>query len=120
MDSAGTGKSLLLKEIVARLRKIHPPGSVYVTASTGIAACQVGGITLHTFAGVGLAKYKAQSLVFKVMKVPPIRMMMKMMMGDDDSGDLATLGLSFNSFTQHQPSGSSCGETVAQGESDCD
>lgn len=69
LSSAGTGKSLLLKDIVARLRKIHPPGTVYVTASTGIAACQVGGITLHTFAGVGLAKYKAESLVFKVLKV---------------------------------------------------
>lgn len=67
---AGTGKSLLLKEIVARLRKVQPPGTVYVTASTGIAACQVGGITLHTFAGVGLAKYKAESLVFKVKKDP--------------------------------------------------
>ncbi|XP_011499920.1 PREDICTED: ATP-dependent DNA helicase PIF1 [Ceratosolen solmsi marchali] len=48
--SAGTGKSFLLKKIVSAL----PPDVTMVTASTGVAACHIGGITLHQFAGIGL------------------------------------------------------------------
>ena len=41
----GTGKSLLLKAIVAALKKKHArkPGAVSVTASTGMAASNIGG-----------------------------------------------------------------------------
>ena len=46
---AGTGKSFLLKEIVARL----PAATTYVTAPTGMAACQIGGVTVHHWAGIG-------------------------------------------------------------------
>lgn len=47
--SAGTGKSFLLKKIIAAL----PPDVTMATASTGVAACHIGGITLHQFAGIG-------------------------------------------------------------------
>lgn len=51
--SAGTGKSVLLREIIKSLRikwKSHTD-AVAVTASTGIAACNIGGVTIHSFGG---------------------------------------------------------------------
>lgn len=53
--SAGTGKSVLLRELIKSLKQVHPEG-VAVTASTGLAACNIGGMTLHLYAGLGLAK----------------------------------------------------------------
>lgn len=47
--SAGTGKSFLLRYIVRSL----PPDVTMVTASTGASACLIGGVTLHSFAGIG-------------------------------------------------------------------
>ncbi len=51
---AGTGKSLLLRHILAAL----PAGSTFATASTGLAACALGGTTLNAFAGVGRAEVR--------------------------------------------------------------
>nr|POF14089.1 atp-dependent dna helicase pif1 [Quercus suber] len=66
--SAGTGKSVLMREIIAALRKKYQrePDRVAVTASTGLAACNVGGVTLHSFAGIGLGKEDVPELVRKI------------------------------------------------------
>ena len=53
---AGTGKSFTLDFVVRALQRMHGAQNVFVAASTGIAACHIGGTTLHSFAGVGLAQ----------------------------------------------------------------
>ncbi|EME47232.1 hypothetical protein DOTSEDRAFT_97886, partial [Dothistroma septosporum NZE10] len=66
--SAGTGKSVLMREIISELRTKYKrePDRVAVTASTGLAACNVGGVTLHSFAGIGLGKEDVPELVRKI------------------------------------------------------
>ena len=65
---AGTGKSFTLKRVVTELQARHGEEQVMITASTGIAACHLGGTTVHSFAGVGLAKEKLNELETKVKK----------------------------------------------------
>jgi ATP-dependent DNA helicase PIF1 len=50
LGSAGTGKSAVLQPLVAELRENGK--IVEVTASTGTAACAIGGTTLHKLMGV--------------------------------------------------------------------
>lgn len=77
--SAGTGKSVLLRELILRLRAKHSrwrqtnedwdvlaAGHVAVTASTGIAACNIRGCTLHSFAGIGLGVEPFEKLCWRV------------------------------------------------------
>ena len=66
--SAGTGKSVLLREVIRVLRDKYKRelDRVAVTASTGLAACNVGGVTLHSFAGIGLGKEAVPELVKKI------------------------------------------------------
>jgi len=45
--AAGTGKSFLLNKI----KEFFP--SIHITASTGVAAVNVGGVTIHSWAGIG-------------------------------------------------------------------
>ncbi|KAF2140729.1 uncharacterized protein K452DRAFT_273509, partial [Aplosporella prunicola CBS 121167] len=66
--SAGTGKSVLLREIITSLKKKYQRETdrVAVTASTGLAACNIGGVTLHSFAGIGIGKEPVEELVKKI------------------------------------------------------
>eukprot|EP00930_Biecheleria_cincta_P004950 TRINITY_DN10587_c0_g1_i1.p1 TRINITY_DN10587_c0_g1~~TRINITY_DN10587_c0_g1_i1.p1 ORF type:complete len:559 (-),score=111.96 TRINITY_DN10587_c0_g1_i1:75-1730(-) len=57
---AGTGKSFLLTYIVQELKKLR---MIAVTASTGIAAASLGGSTIHSFAGAGIAKGDHEEIV---------------------------------------------------------
>ena len=52
---AGTGKSAVLKE----LRRALPSTTTVFTGTTGVAACAIGGITVHAFAGVPVASVRA-------------------------------------------------------------
>lgn len=65
---AGTGKSVLMRAIISELKKkwARDPERLSVTASTGLAACNIGGMTLHSFAGIGLGKEDVPTLVKKI------------------------------------------------------
>ncbi|RWA05883.1 hypothetical protein EKO27_g9220 [Xylaria grammica] len=65
---AGTGKSVLMRAIISELKKkwARDPERLSVTASTGLAACNIGGQTLHSFAGIGLGKEDVPTLVKKI------------------------------------------------------
>ncbi|KPM37725.1 ATP-dependent DNA helicase PIF1 [Neonectria ditissima] len=69
---AGTGKSVLMRAIITALKEKYArdPERVAVTASTGLAACNIGGITLHSFSGIGLGKEDAPTLVKKIRRNP--------------------------------------------------
>ena len=71
--NAGTGKSHLLRVLVAELRRTHGDGAVFVTASTGIAAANIGGITIHSFAGVGFGVDSAEALLRRIGRQPRAR-----------------------------------------------
>lgn len=70
--SAGTGKSLLLTYIVALLRQrgAEEGRGVAVTASTGVAAVNVQGTTLHRFACIGRGEGTPAELLRKVKNSP--------------------------------------------------
>ena len=50
---AGSGKTYVLNEFIRQARREGK--SVAVTASTGLAATHLGGITIHSWAGIGIA-----------------------------------------------------------------
>lgn len=64
--SAGTGKTVLLKHIIKILKKAHGRSRVFVTASTGVAACALDGQTLHSFAGIGFPNVDRGTLLDRV------------------------------------------------------
>lgn len=61
--AGGCGKSFLLQTLRTKLQ--DQPG-VYVTATTGIAATNIGGTTLHSFAGIGLGEGTLEDVIAHV------------------------------------------------------
>ena len=61
--SAGTGKTRLLRKLIELLREKHGAEPIAVTATTGIAAIQIGGQTLHAWAGIGIGRGSRYSLL---------------------------------------------------------
>jgi ATP-dependent DNA helicase PIF1 len=60
---AGTGKSFLLDQL-----RDHFKGGLDVTASTGIAALNVGGATIHSWAGLGLGEDPVPYIVSQIVQ----------------------------------------------------
>lgn len=64
--SAGTGKSVVLRQMVQRLCSKHGAVNVGVTASTGLAACNIGGLTVHKYLHLGLGSASAAQIATKI------------------------------------------------------
>ncbi len=56
---AGTGKSYLL----SYLKRNYSKHGIAITASTGIAAVNIGGATIHSWAGIGLANLPIEQII---------------------------------------------------------
>ena len=68
---SGTGKTVLLREIIQFLESTGR--SVAITASTGIASINIGGTTLHSWAGIGLGEDTAKRLSGKILGTKRLR-----------------------------------------------
>jgi len=62
---AGSGKSHVVSSIMTlnEEAQVCDRRNIVLTATTGIASCAIGGCTIHSFAGVGLAKGRAEEIV---------------------------------------------------------
>jgi len=62
---AGTGKTRLLKDFWEHLRTKNSSLRIAITAPTGVAAVNVGGVTLHSFVGMGLMRGSLEDIMKK-------------------------------------------------------
>jgi len=63
IGKAGTGKSELIKYIYKRTKDTK---SIFVTATTGISAYNIGGVTINSLLGIGTGDFPVQTLVRRV------------------------------------------------------
>jgi len=62
--SAGTGKTYVLNNYIKYLRERKV--AIAITASTGIAATHIGGITIHSFSGIGIRDHLSYADLHKI------------------------------------------------------
>jgi hypothetical protein len=62
---AGTGKSYLIHAIVQAMRKTGVR-RIYKTATTGVASLHIGGRTIHSWSGIGLAEGSFKEIIAAV------------------------------------------------------
>lgn len=67
---AGTGKTRILKQLTLELEKRGKLDTAYFTATTGIAALNIGGTTLHKFVGCGLINKSVEEHVSDILNNP--------------------------------------------------
>ncbi|KAJ8045597.1 Spectrin beta chain, non-erythrocytic 1 [Holothuria leucospilota] len=68
LGQAGTGKTYLLKQIKNAL--LRAKKKVQMCASTGIAASQLGGKTVHSFFGLQDGRYKTEEIILRIKNDP--------------------------------------------------
>ena len=64
---AGTGKSYILERLKEKFKKL------VVTSTTGIAAVNIKGQTIHSWAGVGICRYPVEYTIKNILNKPAVK-----------------------------------------------
>ena len=70
---AGTGKSHTLKKCIQVLKSVYPIDQIAITGSTGVAALQIGGTTLHSWSGITNSQMSTSAIYINI-KLNPRKM----------------------------------------------
>ena len=62
--AAGSGKTYVLREYIEYLKGLD--ANIGITASTGIAATHMGGITIHSWSGIGIKDHLSKSEIQEI------------------------------------------------------
>jgi ATP-dependent DNA helicase PIF1 len=71
--AAGSGKSYLLQSLQEVLSSLNLGNKIAFTAPTGVAACNISGMTINSWAGVGLGTDSIELTIKKVMGNQEVR-----------------------------------------------
>lgn len=68
---AGSGKTFLLNQYIDYLKKHQKAAAI--TASTGIAATHMNGVTIHSWSGIGVKEQLTQETLEEILRKPHLR-----------------------------------------------
>jgi ATP-dependent DNA helicase PIF1 len=66
LGSAGVGKSLIIKTMEEYIKTNKRDSKIYLCSTTGISAYNIGGMTIHSFMGIGTGEMEIDVLICKV------------------------------------------------------
>ena len=62
----GTGKSFLIKTMEEYVKTNHKNKNMYICSTTGISAYNIGGMTIHSFMGIGTGEMPVNVLIKRI------------------------------------------------------
>lgn len=68
LGEGGCGKSKILKTIENYIKTEFPTKNIYLCSTTGISAFSIGGVTIHSFMGIGTAEQDVSFLIRKILR----------------------------------------------------
>lgn len=68
LGCGGTGKSYLLKTMEEYIKTNHKNKKMYLSSTTGISAYNIGGMTIHSFMGIGTGDVDVDTLIKRIKK----------------------------------------------------